>query len=121
MSCSDFFFILPANITVLFVWFNTTFVYDYSKLFGLNSLFKEYEKTPPDMMLPVYLYMNRERLSKGNRVLYFVIKLTTCVFCLGFWTSCIFCVSLSQMTMIPLIYITTLIVYGIITKLIYKH
>jgi hypothetical protein len=44
MSYSDFFIILFLNITFLFIWFNTTFVYEYCKLFGFSNLFKEYEK-----------------------------------------------------------------------------
>ena len=117
MSYSEFFIILFLNVTFLFIWFNTTFVYEYGKLFGFSRFFKKYEKTSPDTMLPQYFYSIKEDISRGNSIILFFVKLTTCVFCLGFWSSLALCSYISHTYFTPIIYILTLLIYGHLKKL----
>ena len=117
MSYSDFFILLFLNITFLFIWFNTTFVYEYCKLFGFSKFFKEYEKTPPDVMLPQYLYSVKDKIARDNALFLFLIKLITCVFCLGFWSSLILCACILHIHHTPILYILTLLIYGHLKRL----
>lgn len=116
MVINDFFIALTLNCMLLFVWFNTTAFYDYLKLFGVSEFFKEYEKTPPSVTYPQYLYENKESIS-SNRVIKFLIKLTTCVFCLNFWTTLCICAYYNAYAYIPLVYICTLLIYGTLKRL----
>lgn len=116
MGVIDFFIGLALNCMLLFVWFNTTAFYDYLKLLGVSGFFKEYEKTPPSVMYPQFLYENKEKIS-NNILIKFCIKLITCVFCLNFWTSTIICLYFEAYNFIPVLYVSTLYVYGGLKKL----
>jgi hypothetical protein len=116
MGINDFFIALTLNCMLLFVWFNTTAFYDYLKLFGANKFFKEYEKTPPTVTYPQFLYQNKETLS-DNRIIKFLIKLITCVFCLNFWTTLCICTYYNAHSYIPLVYICTLLIHGTLKRL----
>lgn len=116
MGVIDFFIALTLNCMLLFVWFNTTAFYDYLKLLGFNSFFKEYEKTPLSVMYTQYLYDNKDKIT-ASRVGRFCLKLITCVFCLNFWTTLSICVFYSVYTYIPILYIATLLVYGVLKKI----
>lgn len=116
MGVNEFFIAVTLNCMILFVWFNTTAFYDYLKLLGINNFFKEYEKTPPSVTYPQYLYENKDKLS-NNRACKFLIKLITCVFCLNFWTTLSICIYFNAYVMVPLIYICTLLVYGTLKRL----
>jgi len=116
MGVIDFFIALALNSMLLFVWFNTTAFYDYLKLFGFGGFFKEYEKTPPNVMYPQYLYENKEKIS-NNPIIRFCIKLITCVFCLNFWTSVGICTYSETYSLIPLLYVCTLFIYGGLKKI----
>jgi hypothetical protein len=117
MANSYFFIAVFLNTMLLFIWFNTTAFYDYLKLIEIKKLFIEYEKTPPTVTYPQFLFSNKEALSNKNRVILFLIKLITCVFCLNFWTTLTVCGIFDFLMYFPVLYVATLLLYGCLKKL----
>jgi len=116
MDIYGFFGVIFLNCMLLFLWFNTTAFYEYFKILGGASFFEDYEKTPPNITYPEYLFLNREKITK-NKGGVFLIKLITCVFCLNFWTTLVLCTLLLSVYFIPGVYINTLFIYGVLKKL----
>lgn len=99
---------------LLFIWFNTNFIYEYSKLLKLNKLkiFKEYE----DFIKISHLYFI-EFLGMKDKFLY---KLLSCPFCLNFWIVLtmifIFRFSLLFLGLLYIISITNYMILNLIHK-----
>jgi hypothetical protein len=113
---TEIIFVLTGILTVMFSWFNTSVVYEYGKLFGLGRYFKDYESVP-NLTLPQYLYVKKEKITNGNILGIFYIKLITCPVCLGFWLCLGGTYFLSNFLMVFPLYITTLFLYGLLNKL----
>lgn len=109
-------FILSSFIATLFlVWFNSDFIVEYGKLFGLRKLLRlrEYKEkqreTPVPLAYPLFLKMTYDN---------FFIKLISCPVCLSVWLSIVFGLIFHIWTFIPVICVMSLTLYGIIRKLL---
>jgi len=109
-------FILSSFIVVVFLmWFNSDFVVEYGKLFGLKKLlrvedYKEAQRnTPVPLAYPLFLKMKYDN---------FFIKLITCPICLSVWLSIVLGLFYQIYSFIPVICVMSLILYGIIRKLL---
>jgi hypothetical protein len=107
------FSLIFLNSTILFLLFNTNFVYEYITLFKLNKIkiFQEYSD---------YIYKNNfiyfiPFLSFRN---IFIYKLISCPLCLNFWTSLIVSLYYNNILFIGIIYMLTIIIY-LTTSILY--
>lgn len=117
----DFFITITTVTAVLFLWFNTHVFYEYCKLLGLGKYFIKFEKQPPEITFPQYLFIKRNEISKNNRVILFFLKLISCPLCLGFWISVCMCMctTLTALYILP-VYIVSVFFYGILANILYK-
>lgn len=101
--------------TLLLVWFKSDAFVEYGKLLGLNRLLEldKYEEKRSsesfELTYPMFL-----RITHDN----FIFKLITCPLCISFWLSLILCLSFVNFYFIPVVYIVSLFIYGVITKLL---
>ena len=98
-----------SNTTFLVVWFLTNAYYEYfSKI--LPFLFKSYE---------IYIKENKfiyySNYLENNNI--FFSKMLSCPFCIGFWSSIIFCIIYKVIFYICVIYIASLLMYFFIKQL----
>ena len=106
---------IRSAATILLLWFKTDVVTTYGKLLALFNYahIKEFEdkksQEPYTLYYPTFL-----NLKYFN----FFTKLISCPLCLGFWISFVCCLIISNIYMFPIIYISSLIVYGTIVKLL---
>lgn len=97
---------------IMFLWFDTSFVLDYLKLFRLEKKFiEEYEKElfeNPDIKFLEFSYFKNPT---------FLNKLFSCPYCLGFWISA-FCTIIATQSILLVFagYILTLSFYFIFKK-----
>lgn len=113
----NFLYSLGFIVTILIVWFKTDAFVEYCKLFSLNKILFGYGTSEPQLTFPQYLYTKRLILSK-NKVIRFYIKLITCPICVTFWLSLLFGGIFLSAISIPLLYVCSLFVYLIFTKLL---
>jgi hypothetical protein len=97
---------------VMVLWFETSFVLDYLKLFRLEKKFiEEYEKElfeNPDIKLLEFSYFKNPT---------FFNKLFSCPYCLGFWVSALCTIVATQNILLIFVgYIFTLSFYFIFKK-----
>lgn len=102
----DLIYYIFLNSMLLFVLFNTNFIYEYANLLKLNNIkiFKEYYE---------YIYKNDfinfiPFLAFKNN---FFCKLISCPLCLNFWSSLLFSLLLNNINYIGLIYIISIIIH----------
>jgi len=117
---------ISCLITIIMLWwFNTDSLIDFGSLIGFSRFLKEtdieyiQEKIkylPASLNYPSFLHTKYHN---------FITKLLSCRLCFSFWLSTISCVILYlvsgiflSLLLIPPIFITSLTIYGIITKLI---
>ena len=111
----NFLYSLGFITTFLIVWFQTDAFVEYCKVFGLKKFLFGYDN--PELTFPQYLYSKRNVFCK-NRFSLFYIKLITCPICLSFWLCLISGTIIHNFLAIPLLYVTSLFVYLIFSKLL---
>jgi hypothetical protein len=109
-------------VLLMLVWFNTDFVIDFGNLFGLfKKLEREYfhEKLKN---LPVFINFPTFLNHKYDN---FLTKLFSCRLCFSFWLSILLSIIVSILIhnptfifFVPALCITSLFIYGVITKLV---
>lgn len=100
---------------LLFIWFDTDALFSYAKLFGIRKLkveeYENFKKSNPKSDFFSYLRIYHKS---------FFTKLITCKPCFLFWI----CFFLSIFTMdfknLALIYLTSFIIYKILSRYVYK-
>jgi len=111
----NFFYSLGFVVTFLIVWFQTDAYIEYCKVFGLKKFLFGYDES--DLTFPQYLYTKRNVFTK-NKFILFYIKLITCPICLTFWLCLIPAFLLQNFLIVPLLYVCSLFVYLLFTKLL---
>jgi hypothetical protein len=100
--------------TTLLIWFKSDAFVEYAKLLHLHRIFKikEYEEKRLaesfQLTYTTFLRMTSDR---------FLIRLITCPLCVSFWLSLIG-LFFVPMYFIPIVYVSTLLIYGVITRLL---
>ena len=108
---------------IMLIWLKSEAIIEWGSLFGLSKILKidefykmKFDELPLEITYPTFL-----KIKYNN----FITKLLACPLCLSVWLSIIFCLIISILTshllfliFIPTTCIFSLIVYGIITKLI---
>lgn len=100
--------------SILLIWFKSEAYIEYCKLFKLNkiSLYLDYlNKKKSDISINYHSYL---RQFHDN----FFIRLITCPICFGFWVSLILGTLFMGIVWIFPIFIGSLILFGIIDKLL---
>lgn len=104
-------------VTIMIIWFKTNAFVEYAKLLGLHCLLLNYNDGSEGLTFPQHLYIKGKQVLKCS-ICKFIIALITCPLCVGFWLcitgGCLF----SCWTLIPTIYLTTLITYFFISRFI---
>lgn len=108
---------------VLMVWLKTDALIEWGSVFGLSKVLKKdefYRFKMEQLLGPIPLndisYPTFLKLKYNS----FFTRLTSCPMCLSFWFSVVGCVVISNLIAIPIVYILSLVIYGIIVKLIIK-
>lgn len=104
-------------LTILIVWFKSGAFVEYCNLLGLKKLLLGYDKDPNNLTFTQYLYIKSRTLYKCS-ICRFVIALVTCPMCLAFWLSLGAASLYSTILLTPLFYITVLISYFLIERVI---
>lgn len=86
--------------TILFIWFQTNFVFYYYNLITNKIL-----NVPEHLTYPEYLY---ERYRESNRLYRFVGKLQSCDKCLGLMLSIIICLNIEAV----IVYTLSILLYN---------
>ena len=110
-------FILSSLIaTILLAWFNSDFIVEYGKLFGMSKLLKlrDYRMKKLEHGGPTPTYPQFLRMTYDN----FFVKLISCPICLSIWFSVALCLFYQLYGFIPVICIMSLMLYGICRKLL---
>jgi len=97
---------------LLFIWFDTDAIIQYSKLFGLQTKFKidlweSYRISNPKITYLEYLSIKHKN---------FFTKLISCKPCLNFWITLFICVINDSLWFFPAAYIISYTFYKIINK-----
>lgn len=103
-------------VFLMYVWFETDFLVDYSKLFGITKSMKIDDWESWRELYPRVGYF--EYLSSRHRG--FFTKLISCKQCLCFWFTIIISYLLDNLIYIPLTYMGSLIIYNIYVWLLWK-
>jgi hypothetical protein len=100
--------------SLLFLWFKTDAFISYCELLGVfKTCIKSYYHTV-NLSFPQFLF---SMYRNHNKPLFrFVIKLITCPVCLGLWLSVAVCVFSSCLPLTFLVYITSLLFYFILER-----
>ena len=108
---------------ILLVWLKTDALIEWGCNFGLSKILKEDEFyrfkmeqllgpiPSSDISYPTFLKL------KYNS---FLTRLTSCAICLSFWLSVIGCIIIFNLIAIPIVYVLSLVIYGIVVKLVIK-
>lgn len=119
-----FLVLAPCWITLtLLIWFKSDAIVEYGSLIGLSSVLRidRFRQTrisiaPQSLSYPAFLRMQGDN---------FMTRLINCPLCLSIWISSLLCLVSSGLILNPIflvanapIVILTLILYGIITKLV---
>lgn len=99
---------------ILIIWFKTEVWYEYTKMFGFQrlSLEKEYEQEKQNDITVDYIKFLRKNWH--NR---FIIRLITCPICLSYWLSFLVCLCSLNILVFPVIFIGSLILYGLVCRI----
>ena len=98
---------------VLVVWFKTEALQEYSTLFRVDNFFfvPLFEKTKRKN--PMLTYIDYINLNHDC----FFVRLISCPFCLAFWLSCFASLFWFSFLELPIYYIGSLLIYGLVSKL----
>jgi hypothetical protein len=99
-------------ILILFLWFNTDALIQYSKVLGLNTKFHIDKWEQHRLSNPKISYL--EYLSIKHKS--FFTKLISCKPCLNFWITFFICVCFGTLVLFPVYYIIAYTLYKIIDK-----
>jgi hypothetical protein len=116
MSIIDFLKINCGIVFIMYVWFETTALYDYSKLLNIKFLYQGYDKAPLNLTYTQYLYIERNTIAKNSKLLYFFIKLITCPICTCTWLSIFSSFFSSSIVYSPIYFITSIILFTFLRK-----
>jgi len=104
-------------VTIMIVWFKSSAFVEYAKLFGLRNLLLNYNDGSEGLTFPQHLYIKSKLVLKCS-ICKFLVALITCPLCIAFWlciiASCVF----THWTLIPVLYLTVLITYFLIERVI---
>lgn len=100
------------SLFILFIWFETDALLEYSKLIGLSKLFKVNYFTKYLELNPKASYFSFLRKYYNN----FFVRLITCPPCLTFWVVFIICSIYKNYLEYPIIYLISYIVYIFLKK-----
>ena len=103
-------------VFLMYVWFDTNFFVDYSKLLGVSKFVKIDDWENWREKFPRVSYL--DYLSTRHRN--FITKLISCKQCLCFWFTIIICFLFDSFIDIVLVYMASLIVYNIYVWLLWK-
>jgi hypothetical protein len=98
---------------ILLIWFRTEAFVEYCRIMNMNyiSKYKDYDlKRKEDVSLTYLTYLRQYHDG-------FLVRLITCPICLSVWISILLCFMFFQAA-IPIVIIGSLIVYGIIDRLL---
>ncbi len=106
------YYIIFLNVFLLVIWFNTEVFVEYFKFTGNVFKIKEYLLDKPnDFGLTYHSFL----LNKYNC---FFTRLITCPLCFNFWLTLLFTIVFNYgLFTIPVIYILSLLIYFVFTKL----
>lgn len=104
-------FLSCLTALILLIWFKTDALVEYCELFGIkNQEYKDKKLTETfPLSYPCYL-----RMKYNN----FFINLISCPICLGVWLSAIQCLVVFQFLIFPVVCVCSLIIYGVVIKLL---
>ena len=113
-------YIISLITLMLLVWLKSDALIEWGSLFGLSKflMIEEFysERLIQILSNEIYNYNYPSFLrSKYNN---FITKLLVCPLCLSVWLSVLMCIIFSTLLAIPLVCVSSLIIYGVITKLI---
>lgn len=106
---------------VLLVWLKTDALIEWGCKFGLSKILKEdefYKFKLEQLLGPVPSYNISYPTFLKTKYNSFFTRLVSCPMCLSFWLSVIGCIVISDLIAIPIVYILSLVLYGIIVKLL---
>jgi hypothetical protein len=101
---------------ILFIWFETDAIVEYSKLFRLQKFFKvdkfeNYKKEfNPSINYHSYIRQKHET---------FITKLITCVPCFNFWIVILICLVFNKFIFFPVLFLSSYLIHKILKKYIY--
>ena len=117
-------YIISLITLILLIWLKSDALIEWGSLFGLSKF----------LMVEDYYNKRLEMIINGSHINYpeflkekynynFITELLACPLCLSVWLSIFMCVffsiiSSTSLLAIPLVCVSSLIIYGIITKLI---
>lgn len=101
----DIVFKISCVVTLLFIWFNTNFVFHYYELLMNKTL-----NIPHTLSFHEFLY---EKSKNEKQLKKFFYKLVSCYKCLGLWLSFTVCFD----TYTPIVYVCSLLIYRVLVKL----
>lgn len=99
---------------VLTIWFRTEAYIEYCRILHLNriSFYRDYDNKKKDDISLTYLgYLKQYHDC-------FITRLIICPICLSVWMSLIVAIILSGLSLLPIIFVGGLILFGIINRLL---
>ena len=106
---------------VLLVWLKTDALIEWGCKFGLSKILKEdefYQFKLEQLLGPVQSFEISYPTFLKTKHNCFFTRLVSCPMCLSFWLSVIGCIVISNLIAIPVVYVLSLVLYGIVVKLI---
>lgn len=100
------------SLFTLFIWFDTTAILEYGKLFGLSKLFKLNAYLKFIESNPKVSYFSFMRKYYDN----FFVRLITCPPCFNFWIVFTICAIYKDFLVYPLIYVISYTIYIFLKK-----
>ncbi len=104
-------------LTILIVWFKTNAFAEYCKLFNFKKILLGYEAENNSLTFPQYLYVKTRTIFECS-ICKFIVSLITCPICLSLWLCIIGACLYGTILLTPLFYITVLICYSLIVRII---
>lgn len=94
---------------LMFIWFETNAFYEYLKFLPFLRAYEKKKSLYGNPRYSEFLAINHDN---------FISKLLSCPYCLGFWTSLVFCFILCPLVMLPVVYFCSLVLYFTIQKVL---
>ena len=104
-------------VTIMVIWFKSNAFVEYAKLLGLKTLLVGYNEESEGLTFPQHLYLKGKQFFKCS-ICKFIIALITCPLCIAFWLCVIGACIFTHWTLIPVLYLTVLIVYFFMSRTI---
>jgi hypothetical protein len=101
---------------ILFIWFETDGFIEYAKIFKISKYFKiddfELYKKESNPSITYHSYIRQKHNS-------FLSRLVTCVPCFNFWVVLIVALFFNSLSIYPILYIMSYVIYRLLKKYIY--